>query len=193
MAENNPKTPVKEQKAQESEQNPTLLAIDALESCQEDLKSLLSDKHDVILIGINAKFELMKNQLRMLSGTQVHLNKKLEFKPVTNFMGDDITKKTAKEVKTEDLSPRELEIKNLTDKANQLQEGFDKLDNKSIVESYQNDYAPIRLLAKRAGLDDYKEAKITEAYIDLIRNGFAEQQKIKAAKEKDANALKNKQ
>jgi hypothetical protein len=182
MAEKTPKVP---------EKIGAELAIDIIESAQADLQQALADKHEVVLIGINAKFEIMKNQLRMMAGMNVFSENKVDLPPVTEFMGDPIEKKQGKPVETKNLSARELQVKNLTDKADKLQESLDTLKNEQILESYQNDLAPIRLLAKRAGLEDFKEAQINGEYLDLIRNGFKEQEEINAAKDRDKNALNN--
>lgn len=188
MAENTPKT-----SAAAPEKSGAELAVDILESAQADLQQALADKHEVVLLGFNAKFEIMKNQLRMMAGLNVYSENKVDLPPVTEFMGDPIKQKQGKSIETKNLSPRELEVKNLTDKTDKLQESLGTLKNEQILESYRNDDKPIRLLAKRAGLEDFKDAQITGEYLDLIRNGFKEQKDLQAAKDRDKNALSNQQ
>lgn len=186
----------KDQKPQEevqttAQENNLTLAIDLIESTESELKALLVDKHEVVLLSINTQFRVIKNRLRTLAGMSVEVKHESKLEPIKDFMGADVTKKQTTKAEQKDLTPKELEIKNLTEKADKLQEALPTLTNEVILESYQNDPTPIRLLAKRAGLTDYKDAKIDSAYLDLIRNGFDEQQTAVTAKAKDENALKN--
>jgi hypothetical protein len=79
------------------------------------------------MIGLSVTTDLNRitNRLNHLGGLSINLAEKIEFPPVTNFMGEDIT--TPKEVTREQLSPLPDDVKILKEKVDRLYLVFDTI------------------------------------------------------------------
>lgn len=164
-------------------------AASIISDAREALKSLLETEHNILFVGMNARLTQMQNQLAFASGSDLVSAAPAKFEPVTDFMGEKIER--AKKIEASDLSPKEMEKKLLQDKINSLQKELPNLTNEQILESYMNDQIVIRGIAKRAGLDNYRDSEINSTFLDEIRTGFNQQAKDAAAAEKDASITKD--
>lgn len=156
-----------------------LLKLDEL--IQEAPKYL--DMYPMLHLGVDADLRRIHGRCSQVAGQAVVTNRKVAFEPITEFMGDPINRAAA--IIPQDITPQELEVKILLDKTERLDKSFDTLKNSDILDSYKDDLLPIRLLAKRAGLADYKDVPVNEAFLEEIRVAREDRKKVLALKKKD--------
>lgn len=147
-------------------------ASDLLKEAGDQIEALIGEEHPMIALGISAALRPLIARLGHLGGGQVqNLNKPIESTPVTNLFGQKI--KGPKLVEPEEIvDPKELERKLFAAKVDRLQEGIFLNDNAAILDSYKGEQGVVRGVAKRAGLEDFKDATITGEYLDKIREGL---------------------
>lgn len=139
---------------------------------------------DVATFALTAEAQLTRlhSQLQFLVGgsdrVTVVPSASTKLEPITEFMGVPINR--AKPVTQSQLTPKEQEKALLQEKADRLEESIHTLENENILDSYKNDVLPIRLVAKRAGLEDFKTAEINGTYLDEIRSAMKSQAEYEA-------------
>lgn len=157
-------------------------AAKLLDDTRQVVLELLEDK-PMIKNFINNNFNIMLGRLAAVSGGKLAgiIKKKAPLEPVTVFMGEIINRKKPLEVK--DLTPDEAEKANIREKADKLQNNFLNLTNEKILEAWTTDPIVLRLIAKRVGVEDFREAEINDQYITNIRNAMKEQDAVLESKE----------
>lgn len=153
-------------------------AADILEQANADVKEALNaPEHMNLVTSIVMPLQVHINRLRAMSGT-AHKNKATvtEFKPITNFMGEELS--MPKQVEANDLSPKEAEKKAFLAKVNKLYMEFNTLSADAILNSYSTpqDELALRGVAKKAGLQDFGTAEINIRFIQAISKGIEERE-----------------
>lgn len=165
--------------------DPIVQAHQLLVDTKAELLAILhGEEHGFTVITIGAGFDRMINQLSFLSANLTTTDKTIpEFPPVTEFMGERLL--TPVKVETVETTPTEDKKAAFLEKVNNLQANLDTLDDDKIIEDYvtKEDIQAIRGVAKRAGLEDYKNATIDAAYLKLIRAGLKANAEAAQAKE----------
>lgn len=149
--------------------SPLELAAETLKAARNTVQELIGESHVMIAANVAHQLDILYNRLMFMHGG-AHTNhvQKIETEPVTHMFGSEIRapRKIAVE---QDLDPKELERRLFADKVDRLQLAIFKLDDKAILESYQQEQHVIRGVAKRAGLEDFKEAAVNEEFLGRIR------------------------
>lgn len=155
-------------------------AAHVLVDAKDQIKVLLLEDHPSLLLTVTSQLDLLINRLGHLSGIAIVHTKAEEFKPVTNFMGEDITR--PREVTSEDLSALPEDVAILVAKVDRLYAEFDTIAPEGILNAYTipEEQLVLRGVAKRAGVEDYEDAEINVYFIEKI---------AKAIKQKVADEL----
>lgn len=113
---------------------------------------------------------------------------KVEFEPITNFMGEPIERVAV--VQSEDLTPSEDQLEAFRAKVNNLIEQIDTLAPEGILNAYTTpeDQLILRGAAKLVGLEDYEEAEINEQFVERIVKG----KEVMAAEKKQQELIDKK-
>jgi hypothetical protein len=162
-----------------------VLAAEVLEDAMDEIKALLSDPNSqLIYVGIHAALQKQANRLHFLGGsTPKHGISDQEYKPITEFMGEKIEHR--KEVNFEDLEPGEADRLQYVEKVNSLYAELPTLSLRGVLHSMTitDDILVLRGVAKKAGMQDFEDAVITEEYLEKVvkaineRNAFEAQEK----------------
>lgn len=136
-----------------------------------ELESDMAD-YPMVALGVLTKLTQCINTLSFVGNLAVSPMEKVELPPITSFMGEPLTQ--VEEVTEETLTPQEIDRNNLIAKIDVLESTLDTATNDQILETYRLDSNVIRGLAKRAGLEDFRTAEITEPYVQLVRESIAE-------------------
>ncbi len=162
-------------------------AAEILVDAKEKVGELLSKLPEANLsLAVGPKIQSVINNLYFLSGTiapQEHYEKAVEFPPVTNFMGEEIT--LPKPVTKEDLTPAEYEKALFIDSVNRLYDEFPSLSADGILNSHTlpEHVIILRGVAKKAGVPGYEDRSIDKSFVDdiafYIKEKEAEEQKQK--------------
>lgn len=110
------------------------------------------------------------NQLKHLAGMNLG-NETVQFEPISSFMGEKIQRREM--LDTEKITPSEADKEVFVKKVNDLYDAFPQMANDAILNSYRADTSVIRGVAKKAGLQNYKEAELNFLFLDLIRDAIA--------------------
>jgi len=164
--------------------------VKLITDCKDQSLTLLAEANSGPLsIKVSTTLTNLANNISFIAGMGISSNSSLSgnLEPVTRFMGEDI--KRPEVIKTEDLTPKELEIKLFLEKVEKLSDYIKETDATpaSIIEAYSmdSDKLVIRGVAKKAGLENYKTGNIDEQFIADIRSAFLandeEAAKVKAA------------
>jgi hypothetical protein len=130
------------------------------------------------------------SQIAFVGGGEIlntHTPAKLE--PITEFMGEPIN--APQPVKEVELTAQELELKLFREKVDRLQGSIFTLTDDSILESYKNEPNVIRGVAKRAGVENYKDVTINGDLLNTIREQLKAQAEQALKQEADANITKS--
>jgi hypothetical protein len=148
------------------------------------VKILNQGGHGMLAITVSSNLEQVINRLNFITGTSMRGEKAPKFKPVTNFMGEDITLPTP--IKEEDLSPDQAERKAFLDKVEKLYKQFDTIPPEGILKDYTlpEDVLVIRGVAKRAGVEGYEDRPMDVAFMKDIAEGI-ESKAAEEAKQKE--------
>jgi len=139
---------------------------------KDAVKILNQGGHGTLAITISSNLEQVVNRLNFITGTSMRGEKAPKFKPVTNFMGEDITLPTP--VKQEDLTPDQAERKSFLDKVEKLYMQFNTIPPEGILKDYTlpEDVVVIRGVAKRAGVEGYEDRPMDVAFMKDIAEGI---------------------
>lgn len=157
-------------------------AADAISSCRDEVKVLIEGEGHAS-ITVNTGLTVLVDRMNFLAGRKqgignvAHASTQLQ--PITEFMGDDIKKAPA--VRQEELSPEEERRQQFLAKVEKTEETLKDRDNKDILESLvtDEDKLVIRAVAKRAGVEDYKDAEINDDFLDFVRKAMDDQEEGK--------------
>lgn len=158
-------------------------AVAHLKETKDTVNALLSEpKYRGLKISIETKIQVCINQLSGAAGIR------LDNKTVKRFEHMKPVQKT--EVTKNDLTPEITEQRVFANKVAKLYKAIDTLDPTSLIADHTapNEQLVIRGVAKKAGLEDYESADITEEFIDKISAAIKE----KAATEKSEQAIEKK-
>lgn len=126
------------------------------------------------------------NRLFFLSGTPQlpETNGVVEFPPVTNFMGEEIT--YPKQVKLEDIKASDYERTIFLDKVTRLYGEIISVSPQGILNSYTlpEDILVLRGVAKKAGIEGFEEREINLRFIEDIAAGILAKEKETALESK---------
>lgn len=168
-------------------------AVEALTKSKTEVLALLAKDNvgEIVSIGISTKFDQMINSLSFITGDFNPGTPNFSFEPITTFMGEKL--ETPVVVVAEQLEPTKDDTTAYVEKVDALQKNFPALENNKILESYVTltDVLVLRGVAKRAGLEDFREAEINSIYIDKIREGLKAKDAAKAFEDRQ-NANINK-
>ena len=160
-------------------------AASIISSAQKTAVKILNQGgHGMLAINVNSSLGKVVNRLNFITGTNVQGEKAPKFRPVTNFMGEDITLPTA--VKEEDLTPDQAERKSFLDKVNSLYKQFTTVAPEGILKDYTLPEAVlvVRGVAKRAGVEDYADRPMNMAFMKDIAEGI-ESKEAEEAKQRE--------
>lgn len=156
-------------------------ASQVLQEVKKYVLELLADEsHGLTVITIRSSLEKLINQLNFLSGDQqiTPQNASDLFPPITHFMGEPI--EMPKRLQAKELTPESSEKQKFLDRVVELEKQFPNMSNEKLLDKYSvPEYQNVlRGVAKRAGLDHYKEAAIDNQFIDDIRNAMKDQAEV---------------
>lgn len=163
-----------------SSEQPTPTAIQQvislLKEAKEQSEKLLADQsQNSLQLAVTFDLNKLINRLSYMSGTPIAHNQRevMDFPPVTNFMGEEIVR--AEAITEEVLQPKEDAKKIYLAKVESLEGVFHELSNEDILHMYTTpeDVMVLRGVAKRAGVEDYKEKELTLEFVEEIRTGLA--------------------
>lgn len=159
----------------------TAAKVEATETIKE------ADEHGHLTIIIGTNMERLINQLAFVAGVSIGSTEKVDFPPVTNFMGEEIT--VPKPIKEEDYSVDEFEVKSFVDKVNRLYNEIESIAPEGVLNSYTipEDQMVLRGVAKKAGVEGYEDRVINESFInDIVTAKKAKEQDEAKQREIDA-------
>lgn len=143
-------------------------AFDILKQAKIDVLAVLDDKlHGTVGITVGVGLDNLINRLSHLTGMLDNYSMQIQtdFPPITEFMGEKL--EFAKDIKAEDLSPKELEKKRFNEKIDRLEAALPNMSNDLIIEDQET--LVIRGLAKRAGLENFRNGEVDHQFINDIR------------------------
>ncbi|SHK93117.1 hypothetical protein SAMN05444266_101626 [Chitinophaga jiangningensis] len=149
------------------------LAVDILVKAKEDVVALIADDHKayslVVIGGMDAIINRLKYPSKRLSQQALY-----KFEPITNFMGDEISRPEL--LTKEDLSPDEARKAEFIRKVDMLLAQFTTMDPAGILSAYTmpEDQLVVRGVAKRAGIDDYRDRPVDLRFIEDIAGALEE-------------------
>lgn len=160
-----------------------------LTDAKAEILELLPDENDMIRLGLVSGLDRLINRMLFFTGDTLVGETKASFPPITEFMGEPIHK--MEQVAEADLDPEHEAKDKFLKKVDDLEINFPGLDSKKILESYKTkeDVMAIRGVAKRAGIEDFKTAKITVEFLEQIRQGLIDVAADKAFIEKENDDL----
>lgn len=149
-----------------------------LQNAKEEVLEILKDTNlGLISISIRSGLDKLINQLNFLSGeSQVApVHAAGQFKPITSFMGEPINR--PKKVTPEQLVPQNKEKNAFLEQVKELEKNFPLMSNEKILDKYKVPAYSLTLrgVAKRAGLENYRDGNINNQFIDDIRAGMEAQ------------------
>lgn len=154
-----------------------------LADAKAEIALLIPVDQDMLRLQFLSPLERLVNRASFLGGEIVNSTEKVEYPPITEFMGEKIERMVP--VKEEDLDPDQEAKDKFLAKIDTLQKDLGGLETKKILESYvtKEDRLVLRGLAKRANVEDYKDAEINVSFIEAIRQGFLAIEAAKAFKD----------
>lgn len=161
--------------------------IEILSKAKDDI---LPQLQGVTKITIETGLTRMINQLSFMAGQSIISKVNTNFEPVTNFMGTKVN--VTPVVTPEILTPTEDEKKKFVGKVLDLERELPLLTNEQVRERYSGpgDDKIVRGVAKRAGMEDFRDAIINDEYLDDVRDALKEKNS-QAEKVKSTNAKIN--
>ena len=141
------------------------------------------------LLPINTLFDRILTRLQYMGGVlEPDKHEKVEFPPITSFMGEEIIHAT--KITPADLNPKEAEKQDYLNKVNKLYAEFESIAPEGILNSYTNkeDVLVLRGVAKKAGVEDYADREINLLFIDKIAAAIkakAQDEKLQAKIDKE--------
>lgn len=177
-------------KAQEALKEAVTILVDA----KENVLEVLNEKdHGLTVITVQSGLDKLINKLSFLSGMaqEAPRDASARFEPVTEFMGESILR--ASEVTKEELNPKDLERKRFVERVDNLESSIETMTTEKVLDSHTTpeDQNVLRGVAKRAGLEDYRDGDINEAFVEKIRRGLVEQRDYKQAKTQTEKRIAN--
>ena len=164
-----------------------------LTETRDKLLDLLKD-NDVLKIRVKSQLELLINQFNFITGHRSAEAPRTIFPEQTEFMGAPLN--TPEQVKAEDLTPKELERKMFAEKVDRLEAAIKAgtLSNEAIIEANPNpsDKLVIRGVAKRAGLENYRDGEVNLQFLEDIREGFKSQEEFETKVKQEKAQIENK-
>lgn len=153
---------------------------------QEAIKEVaLDDPNRNFALIIESHINNLTNRLSFAIGRNANSGNenKVQFKPVTNFMGEKV--KLVKPVEKEDLTPDEQMKHDFREKVDKLFKEFRTITPEGILNSYTlpEDVIVVRAVAKKAGVPDYDTKEMSLQFIESISKAL--DAKDKAVKEDD--------
>lgn len=131
-------------------------------------------KDDPHALRIDTGLTHMVNHLSLLTGNDAEAKSAVKIGNATSIAGEPIAKKET--VKAEDLDPKDDKVAELKEAVDKVYAGFLNDTNSELLKL---DKTVLRGVAKKAGLQDYKDAVLNSKYMD----------KVKAAIKKEAANL----
>jgi hypothetical protein len=157
---------------------------DAFEEIQEILHA---PEHNGVLIQTQAAIESIKRRLDHLAGySTTSVMPVNEHPPITNFMGDEIGE--SKLVDIADLTPGNDDKEIFRTRVETLYRQFDTISPDGILNAHTTaeDQLVLRGVAKRAGLDDFKDAPLNYDFVERINSSIKKQAEAVVQKNKEA-------
>ncbi len=146
--------------------------MEVVESCQRAVNKILSDPQLIQnLLPINASFRQIKSRLAFVGGVlepEVNKASTPEFPPITNFMGEDISRPSP--LVSADINPTEAKRQDFLAKVDRLEKDLPGMPTHVVLNAYtrKEDVLVLRGVAKRAGVAEFDKKEITVAFIEEI-------------------------
>jgi hypothetical protein len=153
-----------------------------VDQCKSDVAALLNaPENEYTKIHAEASLNKLSARLHHLAGSvPAGADKPTEFEPITNFMGEPIV--PAGILSADDLEPGEADRMAFVARVEKLEAEIETISPAGIINSYTTaeDQLVLRGVAKRAGVEDFEDAEITEAFIESIVAGIKEKRAAEA-------------
>lgn len=154
--------------------NPVQESLKVLTEANQKIQKLLTGtEHVHQLLEINTLFRRIHTRLVFMGAVTEPEHKSqngatMEFKPITNFMGEEI--RPAKKVTQSDINPDEARRQQFLSKVDKLYSEFLTLTPAIVLNAYTipEDVLVVRGVAKRAGVRDFQEKKMSVAFMEEI-------------------------
>jgi len=161
-----------------------------IQQCQKDVNQLLTGpKFSMILVEVNTRFEFIKTKLNLTKATLEpetleKINSTKRFQPITHIKGKLIER--PKHTKREAIAADMPYVAILREKGQKLYDNFVDMKPDVILRDFRSKEGQdvIRTVAKMAGLEDFKEAKLTVPYMEEIALAIMEKEDGKEKQEK---------
>jgi hypothetical protein len=157
-------------------------------------EALDQPEHGMIRLAVTTDITKVINRLLHLGGIAVQVPRvgPDEFPPITNFMGEDITQKNPLLGPLADTRiPDDVQL--LLARIEKYYPIFDTIAPEGIINDFGSridDILLIRGIAKRAGVPDFEDARITIAFIEKIQKAIIKKRKDEKAQERIEQNLK---
>lgn len=161
-------------------QSPVAHVIEILNQATDECRDILSaPEHGSFALMVAGTIKTLISRLSVSSGGVTASADAPALKPITNFMGEEIS--LPKKVTVADLKPDDAEKQAFIARVNQLYGVFNTIAPEGILNDYsrQEDIYVLRGVAKRAGVEDYADHEVNLGFIEVIGE---------AIKTKEANA-----
>lgn len=140
-------------------------ALQLLEGAKESIGIVLKDSPNHKIF---ADLQLQKiiNYFAVMSGSSSATQAPQTFEPVKSFMGEVIEEVI---IKPEDLKPTPTQAELFKQKVQELYNELPTMDLTNILVGEALDRTVLRGVAKLAGIENYKEADITQEFVELVK------------------------
>jgi len=161
-----------------------------IKKCQKDVNQLLTEAGlSTLLLHVNSRFNLiithLSNSKATLEPQTVEKNTSTKrFQPITHVRGKPIQRPQF--TKPEAIAADMPYVAILREKGQKLYESFVDMKPDAILRDYRSKEGQdvIRAVAKMAGLEDFKEAKLTVPYMEEISLAIMEKEEGKDKQQK---------
>lgn len=161
--------------------------IEVLQQAKADANKILSENTELssVKLSVMAGIDKPLAQLRSLIGMHVSTAATeapvLEIKPVKSMFGKPVEKR--KPITGEILNPTAQQQQEFLKKRNDLYDRFLEMTDDQVFayEKEPNGELLIRSVAKKSGLDNFRDAKINTVFLEQIRSAIKKQAEKKLA------------
>lgn len=162
-------------------------AQEVLAKAQADVNDLLKDNmFSNIRLRVDNNIRQMLNLMGHYSGeaAAASMPPQQEYPPITNFLGEEIERKSS--VRAADLVPDKTEAEIFKQKVEGLYGSIIELDTDTVLNDYRDDQGVLVLrgVGKMAGIPNFKEAEVNVDYIESVKQAIEAKNSFDSSKGK---------
>lgn len=150
--------------------NPLQRVSDLLGDTRDEIRDLLkAPEHNVILLGVESDLTRTINRIAHIGGL-AHVNSSTaeEYQPIKEFMGEKLDPLQPLDLASLEVDDQEVAV--LAHRRDKLFAEFISIEPQGILNDYvtSDDVIVLRAVAKKAGLEDYRDREIDLEFIEDI-------------------------